>query len=68
MNKNEATTQETFEEKVKQHAIDNLPGREGTLGCDLHNALFNEDYFVIGHYTARQYLNIYGVFEAIDSG
>jgi len=48
MNKNEATTQETFEEKVKQHAIDNLPGREGTLGCDLHNALFNEDYFVIG--------------------
>ena len=34
--------------------------------CDLHNEVFNTDYYVIGTYQAREILNEYDVFEAID--
>ncbi len=35
--------------------------------CDLHNELFNTDYFIIGKYSASRWLesNV-GIFEAID--
>lgn len=34
--------------------------------CDLHNKVFNTDYYIIGIYTAKEALNDYGVFEAIE--
>lgn len=51
--------------KIIEHGIDNLEGREGTDGADLHNALYNEDYFIIGYHRAEQFLEEYGTFEAI---
>ena len=39
------------------HAIDGIKDRaEGMYGCDLHNLLFNEDYYLIGRYEAEQWL------------
>jgi hypothetical protein len=39
----------------------------GPYACDLHNELFNTDYFIIGKYSASRWLesNV-GIFEAID--
>jgi hypothetical protein len=36
-------------------------------GCDLHNEIYNMDYFIIGRYQAEQWLikNV-GIFQAID--
>lgn len=34
--------------------------------CDLHNEVFNTDYYIIGTYQARKALNEYDVFEAIE--
>lgn len=33
--------------------------------CDLHNEVFNTDYYIIGTYQAKEKLKEYGVFEAI---
>lgn len=33
--------------------------------CDLHNEVFNTDYYIIGTYQAEKELEAYGVFEAI---
>lgn len=33
--------------------------------CDLHNDVFNTDYYIIGTYLAEKELEAYGVFEAI---
>ena len=39
-----------------------------TYGCDLHSALFNTDYFIIGYYNAEQWLiNNVGIFQAIET-
>lgn len=38
----------------------------GTTGADLHNDLFNADYYIIGYYQAEQWLiNNTGVFNGI---
>lgn len=34
--------------------------------CDLHNEVFNTDYYIIGTYEAKNALNEYDVFEAIE--
>lgn len=34
--------------------------------CDLHNEVFNTDYYIIGTAAAKEALNEYGVFEAIE--
>lgn len=41
---------------------------EGVYSCDAHNEIFNTDYFIIGTYQAKKWLeeNI-GVFEAIEA-
>lgn len=33
--------------------------------CDLHNEVFNTDYYIIGTAAAKEALNEYGVFDAI---
>ena len=49
---------EPMTEEVINHAIDQLESGVGldVDGAELHNALFNEDYFIIGHYQAQQFL------------
>lgn len=34
--------------------------------CDLHNEVFNTDYYIIGTYEAEEALRKYNVFDAID--
>ena len=34
--------------------------------CDLHNEIFNTDYYIIGTFQAKEALQIYGVFDAIE--
>ena len=43
---------------VIEHAIDGLKDGKGTEqnACDLHHYLFNEDYFIIGTWNAKQWL------------
>ena len=55
-------------EELVQHAIDGIRDRgEGSHACDLHNHIFNEDYFIIGYYQAEEWLkeNV-GIFAAIE--
>ena len=42
--------------------------RDGYDGyyCDLHNEVFNTDYYIIGSYEAKEALKEYDVFEAIE--
>ena len=59
-----------IQESIKQHGIDKLKEGIGVneYGSDLHNELYNMDYFVIGYYQAEQWLkeNNLSVFEAIE--
>lgn len=54
---------------IVEHATDKLKELKGSAiyGCDLHNKLFNEDYFIIGYYPAEQWLIANGgIFNAIN--
>lgn len=56
----------TFEERVKERALDLIENCLGREGNEVHQILFNEDYFVIGYYEAEQMLIPYGIFAAIE--
>ena len=49
---------EPMQKAVLDHALSNLEDLCGLNydGADLHHYLFNEDYFIIGHYQAQQFL------------
>lgn len=55
-------------EEMKMEAIEDIMERlENYNGYyyDLHNDVFNTDYYIIGRYHAEKELEAYGVFEAI---
>ena len=56
-----------MEEKMKKDAlngiIETLEYYSGEY-CDLHNEVFNTDYYIIGTYDAENTLDEYGVFDA----
>lgn len=58
-----------LKQQIAFHIIQLLKDNEGEgeYACDIHNHLFNTDYFIIGTYQAKVWLekNI-GVFEAIN--
>lgn len=60
----------TFNSGVLNHAIDALSNvqPDSVHGCDLHNRLFNEDYFIIGYFQAEEFLKATeeGIFGAIE--
>lgn len=60
----------TINPKILSHAIDGIVNitEDNTYGCDLHNELFNMDYFIIGYYQAEQFLKNCedGIFGAIE--
>lgn len=60
----------TINSEILNHAIDGLSNvnADSTYGCDLHNKLFNEDYFIIGYYAAEEFLKKTeeGIFGAIE--
>lgn len=60
----------TKHEEMKKEAIADIietleDGYDGYY-CDLHNEVFNTDYYVIGTYQAKEILREYDVFEAIE--
>ena len=58
-------SREAFNE-ILSYAIDRLKDLgTGTRADDLHNEIFNTDYFIIGRYEAEQFLQKVGTFEAI---
>lgn len=59
--KHEAMKQEAIEAIID--ALEN--GYDGYY-CDLHNEVFNTDYYIIGTYQAKEALREYDVFEAIE--
>ena len=61
---------EEIEDYAKTRILENLNYDEDYLNnevSDIHNQLFNEDYYIIGRYEARQWLNELdgGAFEGI---
>ena len=57
-------------EEMKKEAIEAIidaleDGFDGYY-CDLHNEVFNTDYYIIGTYEAKEALKEYDVFEAIE--
>ncbi len=57
-------------EEMKEQAIADIIEalEDGYSGyyCDLHNEVFNTDYYIIGTYQAKEALKEYDVFEAIE--
>ena len=53
---------------MQQYVLDRLKDviELDCYACDLHHELYNMDYFIIGTYEAKQFLESYGVFEAIE--
>lgn len=58
--------EKTMREEARERIIECL--KEGYTGyyCDLHNDVFNTDYYIIGTYRAEEALKEYGVFKAIE--
>lgn len=60
----------TEHDKMRREAIKDIIKtlENGYTGyyCDLHNEVFNTDYYIIGTYKAKEALNEYDVFEAIE--
>lgn len=57
-------------EQMKKEAIMDIietleSGYDGYY-CDLHNEVFNTDWYIIGTFSAKEALNEYGVFDAIE--
>lgn len=63
-------TYNKMHEEMKQEAIEDIINEleNGYSGyyCDLHNEVFNTDYYIIGTYAAKEALREYDVFEAIE--
>ena len=55
----------TREEAIND-SIDWLEGGYDGYYCDLHNAVFNTSYYIIGIYEAKEALKQYDVFKAIE--
>jgi hypothetical protein len=58
--------EKTMKEEARERIIECL--KDGYTGyyCDLHNEVFNTDYYIIGTYQAKKALEEYDVFEAIE--
>jgi hypothetical protein len=62
MNKKELKMREEAREAI----IEVLRNGYSGYYCDLHNEVFNTDYYIIGTYEAKKALEEYGVFDAIE--
>jgi GDP-D-mannose dehydratase len=62
MNKKE----QEMREEARAAIIEALQDGYSGYYCDLHNEVFNTDYYVIGTYRAKEALKEYDVFEAIE--
>jgi GDP-D-mannose dehydratase len=58
--------EQEMREEAREAIVEAL--RDGYDGyyCDLHDQVFNTDYYIIGTHRAKEALTEYGVFEAIE--
>lgn len=54
-----------MKEEAKAAIIEELEYGYTGYYCDLHDVLFNTDYYIIGTYRAQQALEEYGIWDAI---
>ena len=54
-------------EEIKDYAIEGLENLKGqNPECsDVHNEIFNMDYYIIGTYKAKEWINKFGTFDVI---
>ena len=57
---------ETMKQEAVEAIIEALKDGYSGYYCDLHNEVFNTDYYIIGTYKAKEALREYDVFEAIE--
>lgn len=57
---------EAMKEQAIADIIETLENGFDGYYCDLHNEVFNTDYYIIGTYQAKEALREYDVFEAIE--
>jgi hypothetical protein len=62
MNKKE----QAMREEAREAIIEALQNGYSGYYCDLHNEVFNTDYYIIGTYKAKEALKEYDVFEALE--
>jgi len=53
-------------EEARAAIIEELENGYTGYYCDLHDVLFNTDYYIIGTYRAQQALEEYGIWDAIE--
>jgi GDP-D-mannose dehydratase len=58
--------EQEMREEAKAAIIEALKDGYDGYYCDLHNEVFNTDYYIIGTYRAKEALKEYDVFEAIE--
>ena len=58
--------EEAMRKEARAAIIEALQDGYSGYYCDLHNEVFNTDYYIIGTYQAKEALKEYDVFEAID--
>lgn len=57
---------ESMREEAKRDIIEALQDGYSSYYCDLHNEVFNTDYYIVGTYEAKKTLEEYGVFDALE--
>lgn len=57
---------EEMKQEAKEAIIECLQSGYSGYYCDLHNEVFNTDYYIIGTHEAKEALTEYSVFEAIE--
>ena len=65
MNTNTNAKHDEMRKEAVEKIIETLENGFNGYYCDLHNEVFNTDYYIIGTYQAEKYLKEYGVFNAI---
>ena len=58
--------EEAMREEAREAIIEALKNGYNGFYCDLHNEVFNTNYYVVGTYQAQEALKEYDVFKAIE--
>ena len=58
--------EQEMRKEAREAIIETLRNGYSGYYCDLHNEVFNTDYYIIGTYEAKQALAEYGVWDAIE--
>ena len=53
-------------QEMIEDILEFLENTGGVYGCDLHSEVFNTDYYIIGTTQAKEVLESYGVFDALN--